>query len=475
MPAGASQPRRAPALRWPTNFDRKKAASTAHTPHKRSIDDSHATTTATWWWGEKEGGDGRKGGPAERLIVGATEGHVRVTCGALPPPDVGNLEVIRRAWPGQTPPNAHACVMAAKKDHSPLLTASVPGCRHRLHRYRSTDGVGLPRTAPELREDWKAHLPGMASVLDLQLDFDTPGEKLKWLLVIQLGLSAFLSDSAAAVAAVGLVAVLWPHRELLSIFLVGRALVGVGAPRAIDSSVPPCRKGTSELSAAKHSDSHSGCRWWRLPTSWQTCFGCWATSMAAWHGSWPFASCSSRRHHWCTRSSGSKQHQVHGRFCTQPAGGGGAAGWWGCAGAEWAPGPPRAAAAPALLGWLLVLGEGGGGREGACEPRHECTSSQWEQGTQQPNPPPGRPPGLASSTEYQPFGGRAHGVSGDPFHSPPPATLVNGTALPTAGFGHQPATGSPGADHAGAGPAEAAPTTTWPPKPNQGAPGEALL
>lgn len=62
----------------------------------------------------------------------------------------------------------------------------------------------------------------MASVLDLSLDFDTPGDRLKWLLVVQLGLSAFLSDSAAAAAVLGLVAVVWTQRELLSLFFVSQ-------------------------------------------------------------------------------------------------------------------------------------------------------------------------------------------------------------------------------------------------------------
>lgn len=60
----------------------------------------------------------------------------------------------------------------------------------------------------------------MASVLDLQFDFLTPGDRLKWLLVVELGLSAFLSDSAAALAVLGLVGVAWTQRELLSVFLV---------------------------------------------------------------------------------------------------------------------------------------------------------------------------------------------------------------------------------------------------------------
>lgn len=80
--------------------------------------------------------------------------------------------------------------------------------------YPGPDAAGL--TPPDQ--------PGeMASVLDLSLDFDTPGDRLKWLLVVQLGLSAFLSDSAAAVAVLGLVAVVWTQRELLSLFLVGFA------------------------------------------------------------------------------------------------------------------------------------------------------------------------------------------------------------------------------------------------------------
>lgn len=135
-------------------------------------------------------------------------------------PDV-RVEVIR-TWLGHKyPPRTCTHAALSRKGEPPTPPdRDCFRCQRLLHCYHSTHGIGLPHAAPELRGTRKAHLPSMASILDLQLDFDTPGEKLKWLLVIQLGLSAFLSDSAAAVAAVGLVSVLWPHRELLSIFLV---------------------------------------------------------------------------------------------------------------------------------------------------------------------------------------------------------------------------------------------------------------
>lgn len=115
----------------------------------------------------------------------------------------------------------------------------------------------------------------------------------------------------------------------------------------------------------------------------------------------------------------------------------------------------------------------GGRKDGIA--RQECTPSHPEQSAQQSSPPARSPPGVASSAEYQPFGGRANGTGGDPFHPPPPAALVNGTALPTAGFGHQPAPGSPDANRTEGGASAAPPPMTWPPKPSQGSTSDALL